>query len=374
MSSYWSSDGLMVYQGNALDVLKELPAESIHVCCTSPPYLQQRAYPCKLVDWPPVRYMPMVGLSEVEVDAWTGALGLEPDPFAYVGHLVLVWRELKRVLHPSGTCWVVIGDSYQDKQLLGIPWRLAFALQADGWFLRQAIIWAKGISLCKTYSGSCMPESVRDRPTTSHEYIFLLSKNRRYFYDDVAVREPVADYVLARAEREAAKGMIGKHIQHQRADLVGLSPTSIMRRQPGASVERHQAGRTLRSVLTINPQPTRLHHFAAYPDKIPELAIKAGTSERGVCPKCLAPWKRIVKKGLTAHDGETDSGYPDGTTAKRLALLRQAARERGEEYASTDTTIGWQPTCRCKFYRLRDDLSGETKHRVLERLRTLTVS
>jgi hypothetical protein len=178
--------------------------------------------------------------------AWRGSLGLEPTPALYVAHLVEVFREVKRVLREDGVLWVVIGDSYatgggrvgrcpgggeqgerwgkrwsgvddltqpnrlpipglKPKDLCGIPWRVAFALQDDGWFLRSDIIWAKGISFCDTYSGSCMPESVRDRPTKGHEYVFLLSKSARYYYDQEAVREANASEPHSRGSGACAE-------------------------------------------------------------------------------------------------------------------------------------------------------------------------
>ena len=177
-----------IYQGDFFEVLRTLPDESIHCCVTSPPY------------W---------GLRDYGVD---GQLGLESTPDEYVAKMVEVFREVKRVLRKDGTLWLNLGDSYagsmkgigadgiayggpkqrtnsgsigimekplkvkeiglKPKDLVGIPWRVAFALQADGWYLRSDIIWAKG---------NPMPESVTDRPTKAHEYIFLLSKSRRYF-------------------------------------------------------------------------------------------------------------------------------------------------------------------------------------------------
>lgn len=188
-----------LYQGDALQTLKQLESESVHCCVTSPPY------------W---------GLRDYGVD---GQLGLEPTPKEYITKMVEVFREVKRVLRPDGTLWVNMGDSYASdpgkgyygndpknpakgtarartlslapKQLVGIPWRLAFALQEDGWWLRSDIIWSKP---------NPMPESVTDRPTKAHEYIFLLSKSSRYFYDYEAIKEPCVQDEYANGFRGGA--------------------------------------------------------------------------------------------------------------------------------------------------------------------------
>lgn len=194
-----------IYVGDALEVLKTLPERSVHCCVTSPPY------------W---------GLRDYGVD---GQIGLEQTPEEYVERLVNVFCEVRRVLRDDGTLWLNLGDSYaaggsggsspkstlqgytgshvkqaimnekpisrrpmnglKPKDLVGIPWRVAFALQADGWYLRSDIIWHKP---------NVMPESVKDRPTKAHEYIFLLSKNERYYYDADAIREPVSDVTIKR--------------------------------------------------------------------------------------------------------------------------------------------------------------------------------
>lgn len=182
----WLDDGdVRLYHGDALDVLKQMPDESVDCVVTSPPYFELRDY-------------------NVE-----GQIGLEETPAEFVASLVAVFREVRRVLAQHGTCWVVLGDTYaaarsyqvrdnkhtdvgnemaskvapglKPKNLMGVPWRVAFALQDDGWWLRADIIWHKP---------NPMPESVTDRPTKNHEYVFLLTKNATYFYDQDAIREP----------------------------------------------------------------------------------------------------------------------------------------------------------------------------------------
>ena len=202
-------------------------------------------------------------------------LGLEATPDAYVATMVDVFREVRRVLRDDGTLWLNMGDCYNSqngfhrgekymdggapktttypdrsgsglkpKDLCMIPARLALALQADGWYLRSDIIWAKGLSFCPSYSGSVMPESCTDRPTTSHEHVFLLTKNSRYFYDAEAVRERWADDRLGNSGTRTV----------QRAGTLGHGE------QPTG--DRTTSGRNLRSVWVINPQPFSEAHFA----------------------------------------------------------------------------------------------------------------
>lgn len=173
----------LILEGDAAEKLKVIDAESVHTCVTSPPYFGLRDY------------------------GTAGQIGLERTPDEYVEKLVTVFREVRRILRDDGTLWLNIGDSYAEnrkagckpKDLIGIPWLLAFALRADGWYLRQDIIWQKP---------NCMPESVRDRCTKSHEYIFLLSKSHRYYFDAEAISEPIAGASTKRYMQniEAQKG------------------------------------------------------------------------------------------------------------------------------------------------------------------------
>jgi len=189
----------------------------------------------------------------------------------YVQHLVEIFRAVRRVLHPTGTLWLNLGDSYngsggaggdynkggikegqpkfggrnvsglKQKDLMGMPWRVALALQADGWWLRSDIIWAKGVSFCPSYSGTCMPESVTDRPTKSHEYVFLLSKSQHYFWDIDAIREAHQEDSLARALR-------GRSSSHKWEDGPGGQTICS---DDGMSKICHPGGRNVRSVWTL---------------------------------------------------------------------------------------------------------------------------
>jgi DNA modification methylase len=231
-----------ILTGDTRTLLPTLESQSVQTVATSPPY------------W---------GLRDYQVD---GQLGLEATPEAYVTALVEVFREVNRVLRDDGTVWLNLGDSFQDKQLLGIPWRVAFALQADGWYLRSDIVWAKGVSFCPSYSGSVMPEPVRDRPTRAHEYLFLLSKSSKYYYDADAVKEP--------ARHAGTKISLGaKSMSKRSATGLGVKPSG----NALADSWTVGTGRNLRSVWTIKTQPNPDAHFATFPTALVEPCVKAGS-------------------------------------------------------------------------------------------------
>ncbi len=257
---YFSSDRVKLYRGDVLDGLRHLADESVQTVVTSPPY------------W---------GLRDYGVE---GQLGLEPTPEEYVDRMVEIFAEVRRVLKADGTLWLNMGDSYANdykwggatggkhasalhgsqigrakrrtglkpKDLVGIPWRVAFALQADGWYLRQDIIWHKP---------NPMPESVRDRCTKAHEYIFLLSKASHYHFDSSAMHEPDSGTDHRRNETpEIERGQ------------PGVSPHRGLRKETG----RNGAGRNKRSVWTVPTRPYPGAHFATFPKKLIEPCIKAG--------------------------------------------------------------------------------------------------
>jgi DNA modification methylase len=284
-----------ILTGDCRERLAELPSESVHCIVTSPPYFGLRDY----------------GVA--------GQIGLEATPDAFVSELVAVFRECRRVLRADGTLWLNLGDSYASsppgnktvgvsaksglhgingasgqyretlaaghatkrdtskiaglkaKDLIGIPWRVAFALQADGWWLRQDIIWSKP---------NPMPESVTDRCTKAHEYLFLLSKSATYHYDADAVREE--------AEYGRREGTNWKRPREADPRDGRQSEAQTVR---GADPE---AGRNRRSVWTVATQPFSEAHFATFPPDLIEPCIKAGTSEKGCCAKCGKPWVRDV--------------------------------------------------------------------------------
>lgn len=287
-----------------------------------------------------------------QCSAWLGCLGLEPTPHEFVAHILEVFRAVRRVLRKDGTCWLNIGDSYathaskrsgqfgsdagdgrndvftrkrtpahafglKEKDLMMMPARVALALQDDGWWVRSEIVWAKPAP---------MPEPTKDRPTKSHEMIYLLSRSQNYFFDAIAAREPAA-YGRRDWKDDHFKG--GDLTVHHKGTTTGGDPG---------------AGRNMRDVWTISAEPSRDEHYAAYPSEIPRRAILAGTSERGVCSSCGAPWIRQVEPteeyrellGASWHDHADDLGA--GMSQPKRVPVPQC-----ETYA----TVGWLPSCAC---------------------------
>jgi DNA modification methylase len=329
-----------VHFGDCRTSLRAMAAAGVKVqtCVTSPPYFGLRDY------------------------GHTGQIGLEPTPDEYIAELVEVFRCVRDVLADDGTLWINIGDSYatdpkgkeggaatsglagggvyqtqaspggaprpkyrefglKKKDLIGIPWMLAFALRADGWYLRQDIIWHKP---------NPMPESVTDRCTKAHEYVFLLSKGPRYFYDAEGVKE----------------------------QAVGEPPVSRMRLREGIKAAATQTGgvesstlgtpadgkRNRRSVWTIATRPYKGAHFAVFPPALVEPCILAGTSERGHCPVCGARWVRQVERPKPPEVDARDKRMPD-TGYERSRKVGQAYQNWLNE--NPPITTGWAPTCQC---------------------------
>jgi DNA modification methylase len=228
-----------ILTGDCRDSLASLDADCVQTCVTSPPYFGLRDY------------------------GHDGQIGLEPTPDEFVAALVGVFREVRRVLRDDGTCWVNLGDSYgQEKQLLGVPWRFAFAMQQQGWTLRSDVIWHKP---------SAMPESATDRPTRAHEYLFLLSKAPRYFYDAEAIQEDGAESSQARAG-------IPRKVSPKDSKGPGNAPRDP--RGPlevGSVIGEYGGRRNKRTVWTVAAQPYAGAHFATFPTKLIEPCILAGS-------------------------------------------------------------------------------------------------
>ena len=234
-----------IIQGDCIEGMRTLPDASVHCCVTSPPYWGLRDY------------------------GHDGQIGLESTPEAYVARMVEVFREVRRVLREDGTLWLNLGDSYKGgKQLGGIPWRVAFALQADGWWLRQDIIWSKP---------NPMPESVRDRCTKAHEYVFLLTKSERYFYDAAEIAEKAKD--PDGFKYEGGWDEMRKHVEPSLRLQAGNCRTE------NGTVPHFAAGhgdkRNRRSVWTVTTKPYSGAHFAVMPPDLVEPCIKAGCPEGG---------------------------------------------------------------------------------------------
>jgi DNA modification methylase len=373
--------------GDVLDRLRQLEPDSVHACVTSPPYWGLRDYgtgtwdggDAKCDHAAPPKSSTIIsgsaanktgpnktepfGAQYRDICAKCGArridqqIGLEPTPEEFIARLVDVFREVRRVLRPDGTCWVNMGDCYagstmtggdgstsslvgthhqkrmgglKPKDLVGQPWRLAFALQADGWWLRSDIIWAKP---------NPMPESVTDRPTKAHEYVFLLAKSARYFYDADAVRE---------ASEDKARRVIpdGWRKTWDNGDKVEGKQKGL--RHPAHFEGCHLAGRNLRDVWSIATEPYPEAHFATFPTKLVEPCVKAGTSERGVCASCGAPWGRVVEIGelVPTQPNADKRAYPSPLEDGHDQGVARSSSHRSKcAYRRTDK--GFHPTCAC---------------------------
>jgi DNA modification methylase len=360
-----------VRTGHNLELLQAMPSKSVQCCITSPPYWGLRDYGDPGKEWPEVSFSPMPGLPEMTVPASCEPLGLEADPWAYVGHLVALFREVRRVLADDGVLFLNLGDSYnaqqgqqrlsessastrggghkvgsveyrntrrptpdglKPKDLVGIPWRAAFALQADGWYLRSDVIWAKP---------NPMPESVRDRPTKAHEYVFILAKQGRYFWDQEATRE---------AQSPGTAGRYAEGYRDRYAD--GAVDAKGYRGAVGGScgMTYNSAGRNPRTVWTIPTQPYPGAHFAVWPPELAARCIKAGTSAAGCCSECKAPRVRVVvEKGakppaMSHRGGQRAAGSAyDGSGSVRHMSGQEFTRWKA---ANPDKTA-WAPSCEC---------------------------
>lgn len=332
----------VVLFGDVLERLAEVPDGAVQCVVTSPPYWGLRDY----------------GVA--------GQIGLEATIEEYVAKMVAVFREVRRVLRDDGTLWLNLGDSYANrgcdsstvggftgeriragkkgimdsrpreiptglkpKDLCMIPARVALALQADGWWLRQDNIWSKP---------NPMPESCSDRTTTAHEHMFHLSKRARYFYDADAIRE----------EHKPESLVIYEYGAHSSAPKGGMiaagSDTGIFNcERKGNHV--NPAGRNKRSVWTIPTQPYSGAHFATFPERLVEPCILAGTSPQA-CPGCGAPWRRVVEKqsGFDADGNCLGCGRPKAQPGKSNMINR-----RGEAVpCGHGVATGWQATCPCE--------------------------
>lgn len=338
------SYGLLV--GNALSI--PLGDETVQCVVTSPPYWSMRDY----------------GIEN--------QLGMERTPGEYVDNLVRVFREVRRVLRKDGTVWLNLGNSYssrsrrnvetkdrtrtkrntdgfrnnripipagfKEKDLVGIPWMTALALQADGWWLRQDIIWHKP---------NAKPESVKDRCTSSHEYLFLLTKSRRYYYDNEAIKKPLAEASIRRAKHGTKKGAGSKVARegiNQNRGTAGLESG----RTKGDSYCNLSTGmRNRRSVWSISTKHYKGAHFAAFPTTLVEPCILAGTSELGGCPICGKGWVREISLGGIVSAGGSDNA--------KLSNADNYGDDPGNRARSTNKriehrkhiTTDWHPSCSC---------------------------
>ena len=341
----YQNGSVAVYLGDAREVLAELSADSVDCVVTSPPYWGLRDFEVPATVWggdPDCRHRwgsmergrrkdmrpsdtttrkARVGLNRRQdsaatnggrfcerCGAWLGSLGLESSPELFVTHMVELLRDVRRVLKPTGSLWLNLGDSFygggrsrrdashglKPKDLIGIPWRVALALQADGWYLRSDIVWHKP---------NPVPEPSIDRPIRAHEFLFLLAKEPRYFYDAEAVREVASTW------------------------------------HGGRTSAPHHRTRNRRSVWVLPTQAFRGSHTATFPAKLVEPCILAGTSAAGCCSQCGRPWVRDleVTYETIAHNAEDRKRRHADRRVFEITVPRvRVAR-----------TLGWKPTCQC---------------------------
>lgn len=317
-----------IHTGDCRELLRTMADRSVHCCVTSPPYFGLRDYGMPPVQWPEIEFSPFAGLPQLRISAVECCLGMEPDQWDFVGHMVSVFREVRRVLRDDGTLWLNLGDSYagnggaygelsstlqgskqsgrmgavrkekrgegiKSKDLIGIPWRVAFALQADGWYLRQDIIWSKP---------NPMPESVRDRCTKAHEYLFLLSKGPRYYFDQDAIAEHASGQIPGNVAPQSVPGERDGRNANLRNGLHEYANRQRSKRNSFARETKQSAGkhgqkpqhrperddvnydgkRNKRSVWTVSTKPFKEAHFATFPPALIEPCILAGCPAGGV--------------------------------------------------------------------------------------------
>ena len=330
--------------GDALHRLAGLPDASVQCCICSPPYWGLRSYD-------PATHS-------------AGMIGLEPTFEEHLANLVAIFAEVRRVLRPDGTVWLNYGDAYagagrtsgpgplQDnhrsrnataealptldtsmwkpKDLMLLPARVALALQADGWWLRGEVIWHKP---------NPMPESVQDRPTSAHEKVWLLAKSERYFYDSFGERQPPSPNTHPRRKDGSHKQAKGRDPKDKRDTFVETRTLE----------EQAALGANLRNVWPITTRSFPGAHFATFPPDLPRRCIKLGTSEKGRCPDCGAPWRRV-----------TDVAYNPGnrtTNGPRSVDRRHETAGFAQRLERLTTTTDWWPTC-CDCYEVIDIPTG----------------
>lgn len=256
----WAAADLIV-NGSAADALDAMPAGIAHVAVTSPPYYGQRDYGA------------------------AGQIGIEASPEAYVAALVATFRSLRRVLRDDGTLWLNLGDKYAGGALLGMPWRVALALVADGWQLRSDIVWHKP---------NAMPHSAKRRPTPDHEYIFLLSSTADYRYDGDAIREPHRTF----GEDSRMRGGRGHFGRRGGTPEQGKNAGNANLHTGRWDQAFHPLGRNKRTVWSVPLGKYRDAHFAVFPPALIEPCIRAGSPEDGIV---LDPFFGAGTTGLAAR-------------------------------------------------------------------------
>lgn len=390
-----------IFQGDVLEVLRTLPSKSVQMCVCSPPYYNVRDY--KTGEWDGgspecdhIEYRKPVGgdpSSRLGLSSSGGArrmgaannthhayerqfkgacgkcgavrvdkqIGVEKTVDEYVGNLVTAFTELKRVLRDDATLWVNIGDKYADDgNLEGVPWRFAFAMQDAGYILRQDIIWAKP---------SPMPTSVKNRCTPSHEYIFLFSKSKNYYYDNVAIKTAsvsdgrVIKYDGSQKNSDAQL----EYGMRTRPHTTSIVATTSNKRSVWSVDEENVLLRwldvnhpdVLSSFLQENTGKTDVwkvaysgyvgKHFACFPESLIEPCILAGSSEHGCCSGCSAPYRRVTEEYKLTRPRPNDFVKRTGEEGTGNLCPNTVA---GVEV----TTVGWEPSCSCRGVHIATDV------------------
>ncbi len=377
-----------IFVGDVLRLLATLPAKSVHGIVTSPPYFGLRDYglPPSVWggetnchhEWGDVQRGPWAndvpgpnsgGLNAsfrnqtktagsfcAKCGAWRGCLGLEPTVEMYLEHLVAVFRECWRVLRDDGILWLNIGDSYagsgrgptghngigqherrqgfhspgaaggvRAKSLMMVPERLVLALQADGWIVRDRVVWHKT---------STMPENVRDRCTDAWEPVYQLTKRGRYYADMEAVKQPAIQAGRERTDRVGGNKYTGATSMHSDGAVFTGAATA-----------------NLRNVWSLGPEPFGEAHFATFPTELPRRCIQISTSERGVCPTCGTPWARVTSSRFVPQEDVTAArvafrgkGEAADDSTGNVAQANWVGTPRGTKHT---VTLGWKPGCAC---------------------------
>ena len=404
-----------IKNGNVIDVLDKMENKSVHCIVTSPPYYGLRNYDLPPIIWggqkecshywnesnqPPTKLgmsgntngisknyinpgkiyapsdVPLRGMYCVECNAWLGCLGLEPSIKMFVEHIVYIFDKAWRVLRDDGTLWLNLGDSYagsgkrtkehanpglsksakrdavnlpsyvpegvKRKDLIGMPWRVALALQDNGWYLRSDIIWQKL---------NVLPESVKDRPSKSHEYIFLLTKNEKYFYDRDAIRQPLAESSVKRLEEQSFWDQVGGEKDYE---VAGMSSRKTLENFKKAYDEEKELGANKRTVWPISSGSSKVSHYATFPPKMVEPCILAGTSAHGVCIQCGTPYHRSTKvksstMNLRVRDAKKGiSEFKTGFDGSANATEKEISNYDKEEISKTvKGKTQWIAGCKC---------------------------
>lgn len=321
LKPFWNTNDhktVILYQGNCTEVLRRMEPKSVQCIITSPPYWNLRDYET-------------TDSNQIGTESKPDCLGWITGDYCwkcYVCHLIEVFKWARRVLRDDGVLWLNLGDTYSQSNssgvkpgnLIGVPWKVAFALQANGWCLRQDIIWSKP---------GCMPESVEKRCTKSHEYIFLLTKDEEYYFDNEAIKEDAKSKPHAfQNKKKPEKGFGG-------ANNIGDTNKVLQ------YVKSNK-----RSVWTISSESYSGQHFASFPTKLVEVCLLSSTSEYGSCSNCGTPFNRVV--------GKETIQTRKGTNSKYHLSDKDRVNSNVHRNVTKTSTITWEQGCSCNIDPVED--------------------